>query len=317
MTKFTAAVAMLSLFGFGLPACAQHIDVLVQAIDGKLETGNANYDNNTWLLGERVYGRQLLSNFRTNDPGFTTLETGHPLLDSSASGLSPNVDLSFDIVPSTINGQEANFWYWDGMDTDADGFELEDVSFDLGAPGLEWRVLDDGGTTHTADGTDTVVPDVLVQNSFSDGAVHSHIIMLVVDNDGNAELNRPEGVYLTSMVLQADGFEASDPFFFVHRTSGLTNEPRDIAVDWVRDNYDSLIGATQPGDFNGDGTIDGSDFLTWQRDLGTPEDLAAWQTNYGQAASSALSAAIAVPEPTAILLLLCGCGVLACHRSRR
>ena len=311
MARFAISVAVLSVFGIGLPVCAQHIDVLVQVVDGKIVTGNANYDNNTWLLGERVYERQLLSNFRTNDPGFASLETGHPLLASGAVGLPANIDLEYDIIPTTIDGQQANFWYWDGVDPDDDGFELEDVSFELGAPGLEWRVLDDGGTTHTADGSDTVVPGVLVQETFSDGAVHSHIIMLVVDNDGDAVLNRPEGIYLTAMVLQADGFEASDPFFFVHRTSELTNEPRDIAAAWVDANYDSLIGETLPGDFDDSGTVDGTDFLVWQRDLGTAEELAIWQANYGQPALSAQAAAVAVPEPTGIVLLLVGWCVLA------
>jgi hypothetical protein len=59
-----------------------------------------------------------------------------------------------------------------------------------------------------------------------------------------------------------------------------------------------------PGDFDGDGDVDGRDFLVWQRGYGTEydsDDLADWQTYYGS--TGPLSARVAVPEPTAFLLL--------------
>ena len=56
----------------------------------------------------------------------------------------------------------------------------------------------------------------------------------------------------------------------------------------------------QPGDFDGDGDVDGYDFLTWQRDPGIGE-LTDWQANHG--AANSLSASQAVPEPTGILLI--------------
>ncbi len=81
------------------------------------------------------------------------------------------------------------------------------------------------------------------------------------------------------------------------------------------------------GDLNNDGSIDGGDFLLWQRHNGstgnTPysfgdgdgdgdtdsEDLALWQTQYGVPASSqgAVGNATSVPEPTAGVLLLGMC----------
>ena len=317
MTKFVLLVAALGALSIGLPASAQHLDVLVQAVDGQLVTGAADYDNNTWLVGQRVFERQLLSNFRTNDPGFTSLQTGHPLLEAGVQGLAPDVDLVFDIIPTTIDGQRANFWFWDGVDPDDDGFQLTDVDFGFGAPGLEWRVFDDNSTTHIADGSDTVVPGALVQNTFNDGGVHQHIIMLVVDNDGDGQTNRPEGIFLTTMVLRAEGFEDSDPFLFVHRTSGLTNEPRDIAALWANENYESLIGEALPGDFDGSGDVDGADFLAWQRDLGTADDLAIWQNSYAGSALATQVAITAVPEPTTVgMTILAALVCLAGRRTR-
>jgi hypothetical protein len=62
--------------------------------------------------------------------------------------------------------------------------------------------------------------------------------------------------------------------------------------------------ATAPGDFDGNGVVDGSDFLAWQRGLGgafDAEDLATWRTNFGNgaqaaAAQSPLLAAVTAPN---------------------
>jgi hypothetical protein len=55
-----------------------------------------------------------------------------------------------------------------------------------------------------------------------------------------------------------------------------------------------------PGDFNGDGNVDGQDFLRWQRNpsVGT---LATWLTHYG---TPLVASATAVPEPGGIALIL-------------
>ncbi|MEM8947481.1 MAG: hypothetical protein AAGD11_20065 [Planctomycetota bacterium] len=78
----------------------------------------------------------------------------------------------------------------------------------------------------------------------------------------------------------------------------------------------AAVAAGLSGDFNGDGNVDGTDFLAWQRDpsLGSLSD---WQNNFG--AASALSAsASAIPEPTAAMLsavallgLCCRCRYLS------
>ena len=60
----------------------------------------------------------------------------------------------------------------------------------------------------------------------------------------------------------------------------------------------------QAGDFDGDGDVDGRDFLLWQRG-GSPNprssgDLADWQANYG--GSGLTAATTAVPEPSGLIL---------------
>jgi hypothetical protein len=68
----------------------------------------------------------------------------------------------------------------------------------------------------------------------------------------------------------------------------------------------SVIGAGGPGDFDGDGDVDGRDFLAWQRGNSpnplSPGDLAAWQANYG--AGPLTATATAVPEPATWMALL-------------
>lgn len=81
-------------------------------------------------------------------------------------------------------------------------------------------------------------------------------------------------------------------------------------------------GPTGPaGDYNGDGSVDGTDFLVWQRNLGTtvspagsgadgngngsvdPGDLTVWKEHFGTGGSSPVAA---VPEPGSLLLAAAG-----------
>ncbi len=72
------------------------------------------------------------------------------------------------------------------------------------------------------------------------------------------------------------------------------------------------------GDFDGDGDVDGNDFLVWQTG-GSPNgatagDLGVWQDNFGAVAS--VSATATVPEPSTLFLLSCGAIGMAVMRRR-
>lgn len=64
-----------------------------------------------------------------------------------------------------------------------------------------------------------------------------------------------------------------------------------------------------PGDYNGNGTVDAADYVTWRKGLGTTytqNDYDVWRAHFGQTAGSG-SGAIAnadVPEPDSLLLLM-------------
>lgn len=61
------------------------------------------------------------------------------------------------------------------------------------------------------------------------------------------------------------------------------------------------------GDFDGDGIVDGTDFLWWQRGNSptslSPDDLQDWKDNFGVSATPATTA---IPEPSALALLIVG-----------
>ena len=107
----------------------------------------------------------------------------------------------------------------------------------------------------------------------------------------------------------------------------------DIRVDSDPTDESIVIGfrvATVPepsvaADFDEDGDVDGEDFLIWQEGFGTPsgaekidgdydndgdvdgDDFLGWQTEFG---SGGNAAAVAVPEPSSILLLLAALSLL-------
>jgi hypothetical protein len=101
-----------------------------------------------------------------------------------------------------------------------------------------------------------------------------------------------------------DGISRDAWDYFAIRNTGLDD------MDLLIDNFKlELFGSNAgiAGDFDGDGDVDGRDFLRWQRG-GSPNplsagDLALWQAGYG---NSPLAAIGAVPEPSGILLISLG-----------
>ncbi|MCA9259737.1 MAG: PEP-CTERM sorting domain-containing protein [Planctomycetales bacterium] len=67
-----------------------------------------------------------------------------------------------------------------------------------------------------------------------------------------------------------------------------------------------------PGDFDGDGDVDGDDFLTWQADDRGAADYATWEANFGAPGS----VAAAVPEPASAALIVLVAGALGGVRRR-
>ena len=70
-----------------------------------------------------------------------------------------------------------------------------------------------------------------------------------------------------------------------------------------------LAAPSIPGDFNGNGTVDAADYVTWRKGIGvatTQENYNLWRAHFGQTAGSGsvAGANAAVPEPTTLLTLI-------------
>lgn len=70
------------------------------------------------------------------------------------------------------------------------------------------------------------------------------------------------------------------------------------------------------GDLDGDGDVDGTDFLIYQRDDGSAQGLMDFQDNYGTEAPATSLSVSAVPEPSCFLLFALGTIGLSVTRRR-
>jgi len=102
---------------------------------------------------------------------------------------------------------------------------------------------------------------------------------------------------------------------------GTISEALKFDLVYHDDRVEAVVVPALPGDFNLDGSVDGKDFLQWQRELGTlfdMEELAAWSQNFGTIVTSGSSTAGAIiPEPGSICLLVTSSMAFSFLRSLR
>lgn len=108
--------------------------------------------------------------------------------------------------------------------------------------------------------------------------------------------------------------------------SSVSPNAEDLLFTLIDNIEVNAITAVNDADFNDSGLVDGQDFLTWQRNLSTPDalnsdgdadgdldvdadDLAIWETQYGGAAPLVGASIAAVPEPSTWLLLMVAAGL--------
>ena len=314
-------------------AQAQHADVLVQVVDGRLATGSADFDSGVWTLGKRVYSAEFSSIFSVNDPGFNALATGSPSLPAGAAALPGSTSLRFDFLPLKIDGTLRNLFYWNG-----NGATEGEVAFGA-LPGPDYRLEVYGRDNIVGvDGSPSFVPGDVINNTGSNGSLHTHRFFYLDSGNQNATTTPVDGIYLMSMRLKMAAVDAAQPAYFVFGTPGSTLAALRAAETWVTNREDELA-PDFDADFNGDFVVDGADFLIWQRNLGASNalltagdadrdgvvgtgDLAVWQEEFGLSLDSFPGATTtlptqmathAVPEPSVAVLALIA--MAACRRS--
>ena len=310
--KTTLPLAAVLALAALTPSVSAHEggDVLLQTQAGAIIVGAVNDETFESTLDVKVFEGELLTNFRSDEPGFLSFAHGNPNLPSGVATFPALHNVSFDLLPMTVGQTSSNLLYWNGADAANDGLTDADISF-ARPSGTVWRVLDGTNNWITADGSEVVVPGGLIQRTSSDidpfdgvdsGAMHKHLVLELADTDENAATNPAEGIYMTAWQIRAEGFTTSEAILMVHATSQADPEAHELAVEWAEANYDALTAPPLAGDFDGSGQVDGNDFLAWQRNLGTPTaaDLSPWRN--AMAAGNATVAAAVVPEPTTAMI---------------
>ncbi len=160
------------------------------------------------------------------------------------------------------------------------------------------------GTSGTLLGSFSPESNNRIGQANGNGYFHEHVDFSLEPKDPSPD---PEyGAYGIKIALatDAENIADSEPFFIVFNF-GLETKGFVEAVD----QFSALL--TPPGlsgDFNGDGKVDGVDFLAWQlgespNGIGSG-DLELWRANYGTSSSSAVAQAMVVPEPATVQLLM-------------
>jgi hypothetical protein len=186
-----------------------------------------------------------------------------------------------------------------------------------------WNDVDKDGTRDGADVEGAALQDIVVsQTTGTNGSVTEMIfpwtnfnalaeITVVVDD---VETQVPTGLNHTSAPVNGEQW-----FFNMSRINSV-NAGNFLPI-WNWHSAQSfalrphgtitfLSAAGVPGDTNGDGNVDGEDFLELQRT--NPDGLPEWEANFGTLASSA--AASAVPEPSMMGLALLASAALLGRR---
>jgi hypothetical protein len=296
--RFQIWIVVVSVFFAATAAKAQHADIRPYVDGGQIKTKGYVDLSSTEIPGLRVFGYDFgefdpPDQFFATDPGFSA---------APGSGLPAGSQLSFNIPDAANFDLPGNLSYWDGVG------ELSLASWSLPA-GVRLRL--------NFVGSNVVVGDVagfqtgfVLQTVQIGGGVHRHLNAYL--NDGIA--HPPAGIYLLPLELASSdaAIQKSLPFFVVYN-NGLSEESHDEAIDWVQENLIAI-----PGDFDGDGDVDGADFVAWQThfpkttgatlaegdadedDDVDGADFVVWQTNFPTAPSAAAST---VPEPGGLLFV--------------
>jgi autotransporter-associated beta strand protein len=121
----------------------------------------------------------------------------------------------------------------------------------------------------------------------------------------------------TFEILTATGFGGST---FTTKNLPTLSGNLGWSVDYGATSVTLSVSAGLQGDFNGNGVVDGADYVTWRDGLGTvyqQSDYDVWRSHFGQTPGTGSGGSLAgVPEPAACSLLGVGTLLFALQRRR-
>ena len=236
-------------------ATDQHNDVLLLINgDGELVTGVVDFDAGTvTAVDERIFTDEFDPFCTTDAPGFNALSSGDARMPAGFSALPSGTVVSFDALAFTLDGADANLFFWDG--TGAPAFAPA-TQVDLEAsksPAFIFNALIDGSANDVA-GFD-------IDTAASSGFVHKHVDFILLD------LNAPSGVYVFSLGVTAGPLTA-DPIYIAHAWGTAGGAQLDAARAAIQSQLIDVAPAC-PTDTDGSGTTDLADLLTVLANFGT------------------------------------------------
>ena len=259
-------------------ASAQHSDVLVADVGGKVAVGDAsNIDapGETFDLDTRVFESilrggfshpTLAADYEAVEPGFFALHSvSHTseLASLGASALPGDAAVSLNLSSFSVDGDVASLFYWNGIGP---------VDFDPAPAGADFGFKPPGSFATTG----------------ANGDLDDHPVFQV-DNGGAGA--PADGVYLIAQSIDVAGLATSDRFFVVLLVDQLIDTEDDV------EDLEVALEALEAG--NGETAfLDGKDFAFYE------------------AAVEYVETNIAIPEPSAGLLSLAACGLIALCRFR-
>ncbi len=142
----------------------------------------------------------------------------------------------------------------------------------------------------------------------------------VMEPDGNGLTKIGDTIGISGSTETSGIFDVSQMVGYEPGSIMLTvNQGANSSMSVLINPDATLLATGQPGDFNGDGFVNGADFLAWQRgevsDPPSASDLALWEAQYG--VGGLASNVASVPEPSSgLLILLASIRWFRCRSSR-
>jgi len=239
-----------------------------------------------------------------------------------------------DIFVKAITDAEGNFGIrFQGAFVDAFGGGASDALIDYKVTAGAGRLITDvnlaanplviGGNQGLVSITETFLPDnddtVLSVYDIKPGSRKLTDGSFLLDENGDLAPVKELHVQ-KDIITWSQGLGSAATLSFIDQTFSQCDadpmNPGACIVDFPPPLVD-LPGLT--GDFNLDGTVDGSDYIVWRRGMGTiytATDLENWRANFGQTADGG-TASNTVPEPASLLLVALAAASAAAGRGRR
>jgi len=250
----------------------------------------------TGITGSAVTTTEGLAWHTTDERGASADGTwgtfaGPPAADTTVGASNDqNLELSNGTTGGTINFTLTN----NGTtDIELDGFHFDAYAFRPNAARAYELSVSSGDLTNG-----------VIYTSADDEITH---VGGVNDNFAHDDISHSLSG-LTDNILEVGG---TVDFLLTFSSGTGSGGGHDLWVDNV--GITAVLNAIS-GDFNGDGNVDGADFLAWQRDPNVG-NLADWQSNYG-ASTSLTASSTSVPEPSNAVLVLLALGSLCHYRQK-